>query len=60
MAHRLDRAALEAVARLFAVLAEPARLALLQELKGGARSVTELIAAVGAKQANTSKQLGIL
>lgn len=51
---------LGAVARLFRVLAEPTRLILLQELKGGARSVSELVEAIGAKQANVSKQLGIL
>lgn len=56
----LDRGSLEAVARLFAVLAEPTRLAILQELKGGPRSVSELVGRLGAKQANVSKQLGIL
>lgn len=56
----LDRSSLEAVARLFAVLAEPTRLAILQELKGGPRVVSELVEALGAKQANVSKQLGIL
>lgn len=56
----LDRASLEAVAQLFAVLAEPTRLELLQVLKGGPRSVTDLVAALGGKQANISKQLGIL
>jgi DNA-binding transcriptional ArsR family regulator len=56
----LDRGSLEAVARLFAVLAEPTRLALLQELKDGPRSVSELVERLGAKQANASKQLGVL
>jgi DNA-binding transcriptional ArsR family regulator len=56
----LDRGSLEAVARLFAVLAEPTRLAILQELKGGPRSVSELVSRLGAKQANVSKQLGVL
>lgn len=56
----LDQAHLEGVARLFGVLAEPTRLALLQQLKTGARSVKELVEALGARQANVSKQLGIL
>lgn len=51
---------LEAVARLFRVLAEPTRLAVLQELQGGPLSVGELVESLGAKQANASKQLGIL
>ena len=51
---------MEAVARLFGVLAEPTRLGILQALKNGPRSVSELVSVVGAKQANASKQLGIL
>ena len=51
---------LVAVARLFKVLAEPTRLDILQHLKGGACSVGELEDATGQKQANVSKQLGIL
>ncbi|WP_162271662.1 ArsR/SmtB family transcription factor [Gemmata sp. SH-PL17] len=56
----LDRNALEAVSRLFAVLAEPTRLAILQCLKSGPKAVSELVDELGAKQANISKQLGIL
>lgn len=56
----LDRDSLEAVARLFGALAEPTRLALLQELKGGPLAVGELVERIGAKQANVSKQLGAL
>jgi DNA-binding transcriptional ArsR family regulator len=50
----------EAVARLFGVLAEPSRLALLQALRGGPLSVSELMEACGMKQANVSKHLGVL
>src|SRR5262245_18279492 len=57
---RLDMIQLEAVSRLFAVLAEPTRLAILQQLKDSPRPVGELVEALGAKQANVSKQLGIL
>jgi ArsR family transcriptional regulator len=56
----LDRASLEAVSRLFAVLAEPTRLAILQSLKAAPRAVSELVEELDAKQANISKQLGIL
>jgi DNA-binding transcriptional ArsR family regulator len=53
-------AQLAAVARLFGVLSEPSRLALLQALHGGALTVNELVEASGLKQANVSKQLAIL
>jgi ArsR family transcriptional regulator len=57
---RLDENQLDAVSRLFGVLAEPTRLAILHELKDAPRPVGELVEALGAKQANVSKQLGIL
>ena len=56
----LNPAQFEIVAGLFGVLAEPTRLALLQALRGGPMSVGEIVAKLGAKQANGSKQLGIL
>lgn len=52
--------ALRAVAGVFKVLSEPSRLALLQELKAGPRSVGELVEALGMTQANVSIQLRIL
>jgi DNA-binding transcriptional ArsR family regulator len=51
---------LAAVARLFAVLSEPSRLALLRALHDGPLTVGELVEACGMKQANVSKQLAIL
>jgi DNA-binding transcriptional ArsR family regulator len=51
---------LRAVARLFGVLAEPSRLALLQGLQSGPLSVTDLVAITGMKQANVSKHLAVL
>ena len=51
---------LTVVARLFAVLSEPSRLALLQALHDGPLSVNELVEASAMKQANVSKQLAIL
>ena len=56
----LGREQLEAVARLFRVLAEPTRLAILQALKEKPSSVSNLVARLDARQANVSKQLGIL
>ena len=48
------------VARLFSVLSESSRLALLQALHDGPLTVNELVEASGMKQANVSKQLAIL
>lgn len=45
---------------MFRLLAEPTRLAILQELKAGPKSVGALVAALSASQANVSKQLRIL
>jgi DNA-binding transcriptional ArsR family regulator len=63
-AHRaaasLDAAQLHAVAELFDVLSEPSRLRILQILQDGPASVGELVDQSGFKQANVSKQLGIL
>jgi DNA-binding transcriptional ArsR family regulator len=60
MTATLGREQLEAVAALFGVLAEPTRLAILQALRGGGRSVGSLVDELDARQANISKQLGIL
>jgi DNA-binding transcriptional ArsR family regulator len=56
----LDLASLSQVARVFAVLAEPTRLQILQALAAGPLYVGELVERLGARQANVSKQLGIL
>ena len=58
--HHLSSAQLGAVARLFSVLAEPSRLALLQALREGPLTVTELMKTASMKQANVSKHLAIL
>ena len=55
----LRREQLEAVAGLFNVLADANRLALLQHLKEGERTVGALVSATGAKQANVSKHLAM-
>jgi len=48
------------VARVFSVLSEPSRLVLLQALRDGPLTVSELVEASGMKQANVSKHLGML
>ena len=56
----LPPGALELVAARFRMLAEPMRLRLLNELRGGEKTVTELVEATGAGQANVSKHLALL
>ena len=56
----LDAEQLQAVAELFGVLSEPSRLRILQALHSGESSVGELVHLCGIKQANMSRQLGIL
>jgi DNA-binding transcriptional ArsR family regulator len=51
---------IEVVAQRFRVLGEPMRIKLLDRLREGAASVSELQEALGASQQNVSKHLGIL
>ncbi|WP_353566082.1 ArsR/SmtB family transcription factor [Haloferula sargassicola] len=51
---------LERVAGFFRAFSESTRLALLQELKDGPKSVGELVETLPTTQANISKQLKIL
>ncbi len=51
---------LELIATRFRVLGEPMRLRLLNILQGGEKTVTELVEATGATQANVSKHLSVL
>lgn len=57
---KLQPTELERVATFFRAFSEPTRLALLQELKAGARSVGELVECLPTTQANVSKQLKVL
>jgi DNA-binding transcriptional ArsR family regulator len=50
----------KALARFFRVLGDPTRLALVQELDGGERTVGELVAAVGQPQPRVSTHLACL
>ena len=51
---------MELVAERFKALAEPARLQILQSLRGGERTVSELVERTGLGQANVSKHLQLL
>jgi DNA-binding transcriptional ArsR family regulator len=51
---------LELIARRFKALSEPARLRILNELRDGERTVTELVERTGLGQTNVSKHLKIL
>jgi ArsR family transcriptional regulator len=57
---RLSPAVLGLVAQRFQALGEPARLGILQSLRQGERTVTEVAAATGLGQANLSKHLQLL
>jgi DNA-binding transcriptional ArsR family regulator len=59
-APKQSRHALEKIADVFRLLAEPTRLAILQELKGGPKTVGTLVESLNSSQANVSKQLRIL
>lgn len=51
---------IELVAERFRALGEPARLAILQALRGGERCVSDLEADTGLNQANLSRHLQVL
>lgn len=57
---KLDSTQLERVANLFRAFSESSRLAIVQELKSGERSVSEIVDALPTSQANVSKQLKLL
>ena len=60
LAGQLSSDVLELIAGRFRVLAEPARLKILNHLMGGEHTVTELGEATGLNQANLSKHLQTL
>lgn len=57
---KLDLQQLERVATLFRAFAEATRLAIIQELKVGELSVSEIVNCLTTSQANVSKQLKLL
>jgi DNA-binding transcriptional ArsR family regulator len=58
--HTLPEPLIELVAQRFRVLGEPMRIKLLDRLRQGDATVSELQDALGASQQNVSKHLGIL
>ena len=58
--HPLPEPLVELVAQRFRVLGEPMRIKLLDRLREGEATVSELQEALGASQQNVSKHLGIL
>lgn len=61
MGHRpLSPELIPLVAERFKALAEPARLCVLDALRSGERTVSELVDATGLSQANLSKHLQVL
>ena len=60
MAKHLSPQLLGVIAERFKVLAEPARLGILDALRDGEMTVTELVEATGLGQANLSKHLQLL
>lgn len=60
MARTLSPEVIALVADRFRILAEPARLTILNVLMDGEQTVTGLVEATGLSQANVSKHLGIL
>lgn len=57
---KLEAEQLERVANLFRAFSEASRLAIVQELKYGESSVSEIVEALSTSQANVSKQLKLL
>ena len=57
---KLDSPQLERVANLFRAFSEATRLAIIQELKSGELSVSEIVERLTTSQANVSKQLKLL
>ena len=60
MSRRLSAAAMAELAERFRALGEPARLAILDALRDGERTVSELVDATGQAQANVSRHLAVL
>jgi DNA-binding transcriptional ArsR family regulator len=58
--HPLPPALVELIAKRFRVLGDPLRITLLDHLRDGEATVSELREATGASQQNVSKHLGVL
>lgn len=60
MARKFTNELIDLVAARFKILGEAMRLKILNSLREGEKSVTELVEETGAGQANISKHLGLL
>lgn len=60
MQRHLSPAAITELAERFRALGEPARLAILDALRDGERTVGDLVEATGQAQANVSRHLAVL
>jgi DNA-binding transcriptional ArsR family regulator len=58
--HPLPDPLVELIAQRFRVIGEPMRIKLLDALRDGDATVSELVGRLGASQQNVSKHLGIL
>jgi DNA-binding transcriptional ArsR family regulator len=58
--HPLPPPLIDLIAQRFRCLGEPMRIALLDRLRDGEATVSELTEATGASQQNVSKHLGVL
>jgi DNA-binding transcriptional ArsR family regulator len=58
--HPLPEPIVELIAQRFRVIGEPSRIRLLDQLRDGGATVSELSEALGTTQQNVSKHLGIL
>jgi len=55
-----SEALMERVSEIFKVLSEPTRIKILEALKKGEKTPSELIKITGAQQANVSKHLSLM
>jgi len=60
MAREFSNELMDMIASRFKLLAEPTRLHILNALREGERTVSELVEVTGAGQANVSKHLNLL
>jgi len=58
--HPLPEPLVDLIAAKFRVIAEPMRIRLLDELRDGPATVSELTTGLGSSQQNASKHLGVL
>ena len=58
--YAIETETLQLQAELCKALSDPKRLHIIKELRGGERTVSELIEILGLKQSNTSQHLAVL